>query len=174
MGQDAKWYAVYTYSGYENKVKDNIEKSSENRGMQDIIQKVVILTEDVEEIKESTGERVVVTRKLYPCYVFVKMIVTDESWYVVRNTRGVTGFVGPEGKPVPLSDAEVERLSIERKTIKIDFAVGDSVRITDGPFEDYIGEVEEINMDEQSVRLTVLYAGKEMSAELDFSCIETL
>ena len=162
---DANWYVVHTYSGYENKVATNIEKMVENRRMQDIIQEVRIPIEKVVEIKDN--KRKEIERKIFPGYVLVKMIMTDESWYIVRNTRGVTGFIGTTTKPVPLTQAEVDKLGVETKEIIIDYAVGDNVRITDGPLAGFIGAVEEIDTEKQKVKVKVSMFGRETSAELE-------
>jgi len=172
MAENAKWYVAHTYSGYENKVKMDIEKTVENRGMQDLFFDVLVPTEEV--VEQKGEEKKVVTRKIYPGYVFVKMIMTDESWYVVRNTRGCTGFVGPGSKPVPLTEEEVARMGVEVKQIEIDFAVGDTVRVTDGPLDGFNGVVEEINAEKQLVKLRVSMFGRETPVELEFSQVETL
>ena len=154
MAEEAKWYVAHTYSGYENKVKANIEKSVENRGMQDLILDVKVPTEEV--VEENGDKKKVVQHKIFPGYVIIKMIMTDESWYIVRNTRGVTGFVGPGSKPVPLSDEEVERMGVEVIRMKdIDFTVGDLVSIKSGPMEGFSGKVTSITM--KHVRLTSLF-----------------
>lgn len=170
--ESAKWYVAHTYSGYENKVKDNIEKTAENRGMQDIIIDVKVPMEEVVEQKED--EKKVVLRKTFPGYVFVKMVMTNESWYIVRNTRGVTGFVGPGSAPVPLTEDEITRMNIESRVINIQFAVGDSVHINDGPLEDFVGTVEEINMEKQTVRVVVSMFGRETPVELAFHQVDPL
>ena len=172
MAENAKWYVAHTYSGYDNKVKMDIEKTVENRGMQDLFFDVLVPTEEV--VEQKGEEKKVVTRKIYPGYVFVKMIMTDESWYVVRNTRGCTGFVGPGSKPVPLTEEEVARMGVEVKQIEIDFAVGDTVRVTDGPLDGFNGVVEEINAEKQLVKLRVSMFGRETPVELEFSQVETL
>lgn len=177
MAETAKWYVIHTYSGYENKVKTNIEKTVENRGIQDLIQEIRIPMEDVVEVKENedgTQERRAVQRKVLPGYVIVKMIMTDISWFVVRNTRGVTSFVGPGSKPVPLTEEEVYELGIEKRTAQIDFAVGDSVKIASGPLDGFIGVVEEINEEKQKARVIVSMFGQDTPAELDFYQIELL
>ena len=174
MSAEFKWYVAHTYSGYENKVKDSIEKTVENRGLGDLIGDVRIPVEEAVE-ENDKGEKKTVTRKIYPGYVFIKMNMTDESWYVVRNTRGCTGFVGPGSKPVPLSDAEVERLGVE--TVKVDLGVdaGDTVRITDGSMEGFMGEVLEINHEKRKVSVMVtMFGGREMQVEFDFYQIEPL
>ena len=172
MASNAKWYVVHTYSGYENKVKANIEKTIENRGMHDLFFDISVPMEDV--VEKKGDEQKVVSRKVYPGYVFIKMIMTDESWYVARNTRGVTGFVGPGSKPVPLSEAEVDAMGVEKRVIKIDFGVGDNVRITDGPLESFVGIVEEINEEKQKLRVTVSMFGRETPVELEFHQVEPL
>ena len=127
MAEEAKWYVAHTYSGYENKVKEDLEKTVENRGLQDMILEISYPTEEVVEMKD--GKRKVVTRKMLPGYVMIKMIMNDKTWYVVRNTRGVTGFVGPGSKPVPLTDEEVTKLGVEYIPIELDLSVGESVRV---------------------------------------------
>ena len=172
MAESAKWYVAHTYSGYENKVKMDIEKTVENRNMQNLFFDVLVPTEEV--VEQKGDEKKVVTRKIYPGYVFVKMIMTDESWYVVRNTRGCTGFVGPGSKPVPLTEEEVARMGVEVRTVDIDFAVGDTIRVTDGPLDGFTGVVEEINTEKQLVKLRVSMFGRETPVELEFSQVETL
>ena len=173
MAGDAKWYVAHTYSGYENKVKANIEKSVENRGMQDLILDVKVPTEDVVEDKGDTQK--VVKRKLFPGYVIVKMVMTDESWYVVRNTRGVTGFVGPGSKPVPLSDEEVERMCVEVIRMKeIDFSVGDLVSIKSGPMEGFSGKVTSINNETRKINVAVSMFGRETPVEIDYTQVELM
>lgn len=177
MADAAKWYVVHTYSGYENKVKSNIEKTVENRGIQDLIQEIIIPMEEVVEVKEKddgTQERKAALRKVLPGYVIVKMVMTDVSWFVVRNTRGVTSFVGPGSKPVPLTEDEVYELGIEKRVIEAEFAVGDSVKIASGPLDGFIGVVEEINEEKQKVRVLVSMFGQDTPAELDFYQIEPL
>jgi transcriptional antiterminator NusG len=171
MAEDAKWYVAHTYSGYENKVKDNIEKTVENRGMQDLILDVRVPTEDV--IEEKGDEKKVVKRKIFPGYVVIKMVLTDESWYVVRNTRGVTGFVGPGSKAVPLSDAEVERMGVEIIRMKdIDFAIGDNVSIKSGPMEGFSGKVTSINNETRKINVAVSMFGRETPVEIDYTQVE--
>ena len=163
---EAKWYVVHTYSGYENKVASSLEAVIENRNLRDMIQDVRIPVETVVEIKD--GKRKEVENKLYPAYVFVKMILTDETWYIVRNTRGVTGFVGASSqKPSPLSQKEVDAMGVETKKQTIDFAVGDNVEIADGPLAGFIGEVVEIDADAMKVKVNVSMFGRETLSELD-------
>ncbi len=166
MSEKAFWYVVHTYSGYENKVKANLEKTVENRGLQDMILEIKIPEEETIEIKN--GKRKHTHRKIYPGYVMVKMILTDESWYVVRNTRGVTGFVGPGSRPIPLTDEEVRMMGVERVPVTIDMDVGQSVMIVSGPLENFMGIVDEINREKQKVKVTVSMFGRDTSVELDF------
>ena len=169
----AKWYVVHTYSGYENKVKANIEKLVENRGMQDIIQEVSVPLMDEVEVKN--GQKRVVQHKIFPGYVLVKMIMNDESWYVVRNTRGVTSFVGPGSKPVPLTDQEVYDMGIETFTLAdMDYAVGDTVIVKSGPFEESTGIVKEVNISKRSVIVGISIFGRETPMELDFNQVQPL
>ncbi len=173
MAEEAKWYVAHTYSGYENKVKANIEKSVENRGMERLIHKVEVPLEDV--IEEKNGEEKVVKRKVFPGYVVIKMIMNDESWYVVRNTRGVTGFVGPGSKPVPLSDEEVAKMGVETVRRKgIDLAVGETVEVTSGPMEGFTGKISEIDNERRKVTVMVAMFGRETPAEVDFSQVKML
>lgn len=172
MKANAKWYVAHTYSGYENKVATDILKTVENRGMADIIQEVRVPMEEVIEIKDN--QKKVVERKIYPGYVMVKMIMTDESWYVVRNTRGVTGFVGPGSNPVPLSEAEVEGMGLERRTIQLDFGVGDNIRVKYGPLEGFVGAITEIQMDRKKIHAKVSMFGRDTDVELEFNQVEAL
>lgn len=162
---DAKWYVIHTYSGYENKVKSDLEKKVENRKMQDLITDIKIPTEIVTEIKEDKKREV--ERKIFPGYVLVKMIVTDDSWYVVRNTHGVTGFVGPASKPVPLTDSEVEALGVEKHSVELQYKVGDNVRVVYGPFEDTEGVVEDIDLAKSSVRVLITVFGRQTPVEME-------
>ena len=158
------WYVVHTYTGYENKVLQSLEKIIENRGISELIQAVRIPTETVVELTES-GEKEI-ERKLFPSYVFVKMIMNDEMWHIVRNTTGVTGFVGPGSRPVPLSEEEVEKLGVDPRVIEVRFAVGDSVRICAGPLSGFIGVVDEISADKKTVKVTASMFGRETKVEL--------
>ncbi len=169
MSEDTKWYVVHTYSGYENKVKANLEKIVENRGMQDYIVDIVVPMEEQIEIKD--GKKKATLKKVFPGYVLVKMIMSDESWYIVRNTRGVTGFVGPGSKPVPLSDEEVKAMGVEEFAPVIDYEVNDNVRVTSGPLENFIGIVEEINLEKKKVRVSVSMFGRETPVELELTQI---
>lgn len=176
MNEAAKWYVAHTYSGYENKVKDSIEKTVENRNMHDLVEEVLIPMENVAEETEA-GEKRIVSRKQFPGYVFIKMVMTDETWYIVRNTRGCTGFVGPGSKPVPLSEDEVYRLGAEARTaaVELNYAVGDTVNIVDGSMEGFLGRVMEIDMEKQKVTVMVtMFGGREMPVELEFYQVEIL
>jgi transcription termination/antitermination protein NusG len=170
MEEKGRWYVAHTYSGYENKVKANIEKLVENRHMQDVIFEVSVPMEEQVEIKN--GKKKVTQKKIFPGYVLMKMLMTDESWYVVRNTRGVTGFVGPGSKPVPLTDAEVKSLGVEKHTVKLDAQLGDNVKVVSGPFENFIGVIQEINNEKQKVKVLVSMFGRETPVELEFTQIE--
>lgn len=170
--EEARWYVAHTYSGYENKVKDTIEKAVENREMQHIIQEVVVPMEEQIEIKD--GKRKTTLRKVFPGYVLIKMILTEESWYVVRNVRGVTGFVGSGGKPVPLTEEEMRNMGFEGAPITIDCEVGDTVKISSGPLESFIGVVEEINLEKNKVRVLVSMFGRETPVELEFAQIQKI
>jgi len=172
MSDKAKWYVVHTYSGHENKVKANIEKIVENRGMQDIILEVSVPTEEIVETKN--GKKKVKSRKVFPGYALVKMIMTDESWYVVRNTRGVTGFVGPGTKPIPLTDDEVHNMGIETRLVELDVKIGQSIRVVSGPFEDFVGIVEGVNTEKHSVKVRISMFGRETPVELEYDQIETI
>ncbi len=172
MAEGAKWYVIHTYSGYENAVADTIEKSAENRKMQDLILEVMIPMETVTEINDSQTK--IVERKVFPGYVFVKMIMTDESWHLVRNVRGVTGFVGAANKPVPLSEEEIASIGIEKHDVVVNFAVGDSVKVTDGPLDGFFGTVDDIEMEKNRVRVIVSMFGRETPVDLDFDQIEVV
>ena len=167
---EARWYVVHTYSGYENKVASNLETTVENRNLGHLIQEIRVPTEKVTEIKDNKSREV--ERKVFPGYVIVKMIMNDDSWYIVRNIRGCTGFVGPSSKPVPLTDEEVERLGVEIKNVEVDYNVGDSVRIIDGPFDDSVGIVDELNKEKTSVRVIIHMFGRETPVELELHQVE--
>lgn len=172
VSENAKWYVVHTYSGYENKVKANLEKIVENRNMQEFILDIVVPMEEQIEIKD--GKKKATLRKVFPGYVLVKMIMSDESWYVVRNTRGVTGFVGPGSKPVPLTDEEVKTMGVEEFAPVVDYEVGDNVRVVSGPLENFIGIVEEINLEKKKVRVEVSMFGRETPVELELVQIQKI
>jgi transcriptional antiterminator NusG len=166
------WYVVHTYSGYENKVAQNIEKIVENRGLEELILAVNVPVEKVVETTEK-GEKEI-ERKLFPSYVLVKMVMNDETWHIIRNTTGVTGFVGPGSRPVPLTDEEVERMGVEIRTIEIKFAVGDSVKITAGPLEGFIGTVLEISPDNRKIKVLASMFGRETPVELGSQDVSAL
>lgn len=168
MSEAAKWYVIHTYSGYENKVAQNIEKVVENRKLHDLIQEVRVPTEMVTEITD--GKTKEIERKTYPGYVLVKMIVTDDSWYVVRNTRGCTGFVGPASEPTPLSEKEVKSLfGIDVSSVEVNFKVGDKVQISGTAMDGFIGVVQNIDLEQRSVDLLVSMFGRETPTALPIS-----
>ena len=171
--EDARWYVIHTYSGYENKVMTDLEKMVENRGMQDLIHEIRVPTEIITEIG-ANGKEKQVERKLFPGYVLIKMIVTDDSWYVVRNTRGCTGFVGPASEPVPLTDEEVANLGVEKRTVELAYNIGDSVSIVEGPLEGFTGIVDEIDIQNKSVRIKISMAGRETPVELELNQIKLI
>ncbi|MBQ1547542.1 MAG: transcription termination/antitermination protein NusG [Lachnospiraceae bacterium] len=166
---EANWYVVHTYSGYENKVKANIEKTIENRHLEEEILEVRVPMEDVIEVKN--GSRKNVTRKMFPGYVLVNMVMNDETWYVVRNTRGVTGFVGPGSKPVPLSEAEMRPLGIRQEQIVVNFGVGDTISVISGAWMDTVGVIQSMNEAKQTVTINVEMFGRETPVEIDFQDI---
>ena len=170
MAESAKWYVVHTYSGYENTVAASIEKAVENRNMHDLIQEVSIPLETVTEITDNGPKTV--ERKVFPGYVLVKMVMTDETWHLVRNVRGVTGFVGSGNKAIPLSDEEIAALGVEKREVVIGYAVGDNVRITDGALKSYLGTVDEIDVEHEKVRIVVSMFGRETPVELDLDQVE--
>lgn len=172
MSKEAKWYVAHTYSGYENKVKADIEKTIENRNMQDVIQEISVPMEEVVEIKDDKKKTVM--RKVFPGYVIIKMIMTDESWYVVRNCRGVTGFVGPGSKPVPLTDEEIAAIGLEKKTVTVGFDVGDNIRVKYGPLEGFVGVIDAIIMDKQKIKAKISMFGRDTDVELEFNQVEAL
>ena len=171
---DARWYVVHTYSGYENKVKEDLEKTVANRNLQDLILEVKYPTEQVTEFKEGSKKPRTVERKVYPGYVMVKMIMTDNTWYVVRNTTGVTGFVGPGSKPIPLTDEEVTAMGVERIQLKMDVEIGETVRIISGAFANFTGVIQAVEPEKQTVTVLISLFGKETPCELDFVEIQKL
>lgn len=170
MSEKAKWYVVHTYSGYENKVKVNLEKTIENRNLHSFIHAVEVPLE--EQIEEKDGKQKVTLKKKFPGYVIIKMIMTDDSWYVVRNTRGVTGFVGPGSKPVPLTDEEVESMGVSETAIDIDLEVGETIQIISGPLKDFTAVIQEINIEKQKIKAMVSMFGRETLAELEFNQVK--
>lgn len=170
--KEPKWYVIHTYSGYENKVKDSLEKLVENRNMQDLVLEIVVPTETVVEHRE-TGNKTR-EKKVFPGYVLVKMIVTNESWYLVRNAQGVTGFVGQGSEPIPLTDEEIRRLGIDKIEIELNINVGDMVKIISGPFKGFAGVVEEVNGEKQTLRTKVDMFGRATPVELEFNQVDKL
>ena len=166
---EARWYVVHTYSGYENKVATDLATVVENRGMQDLIQDIKIPMETVTEIKDDKVREV--ERKIFPGYVLIKMIVTDDSWYVVRNIRGCTGFVGPASKPVPLTDAEVAALGVEKHSVEVGYSEGDTVKIISGPLEGYSGVIKSIDLANNNVCVVLSMFGRETPVELELDQI---
>jgi transcriptional antiterminator NusG len=169
------WYVIHSYSGYENKVKKNLESRIESMGMQDYVFEVVVPTEGVVELRD--GRRRTVEQRIFPGYILVDMILNDESWFAVRNTPGVTGFVGSGNQPTPLrqeeADSILRRMEEEAPKVKVSFRIGDSVRIVDGPFADFLGTVDDLNLEKGKVRLLVSFFGRETPVELDFLQVQT-
>lgn len=172
MADNAKWYVVHTYSGYENTVSASILKAAENRHMEDLILEVKIPMETVTEHTDN-GDKTY-DRKVFPGYVLVKMILTDESWHLVRNARGSTGFVSMDGKAVPLTDEEVQALGMERHEVVVGFGLGDTVKVTDGPLEGFLGTVDELEPDKDRVRVIVSMFGRETPVDLELDQIEAV
>lgn len=172
MSEKARWYVVHTYSGYENKVKANIEKTIENRNLESLILDMQVPMEEV--VEEKDGKQKVSLKKKFPGYVLVKMFMTDESWYVVRNTRGVTGFVGPGSKPVPLTDEEIESMGVSEAPVAIDLEVGESIRVTSGPLRDFVAIIQEISLEKRKIKVLIDMFGRETLAELEFNQVEKL
>ena len=170
MSDNAKWYVVHTYSSYENTVAASIMKAAENRRMQDFILEVKIPMEEVTEHSDQ-GEKTY-ERKVFPGYVLVKMIMTDESWHLVRNVRGATGFVGSEGKPIPLTEQEIFDLGVERREILVSYGVGDTVKVTDGPLDGFTGTVDELDAERDYVRVIVSMFGRETPVDLELDQVE--
>ena len=170
MADNAKWYVVHTYSGYENTGAASIEKAVENRGLRDLIQEVSIPLETVTEITDNGPKTV--ERKVFPGYVLVKMVMTDDTWHLVRNIRGATGFVGSGNKAIPLTDEEIAALGVEKREVVVGYQVGDNVKITDGALESFLGTVEEIDLDRSKVRVVVSMFGRETPVELELDQVE--
>ncbi|MCR5345222.1 MAG: transcription termination/antitermination protein NusG [Lachnospiraceae bacterium] len=169
---EARWYVVHTYSGYEKKVKANIDKAIENRHLENEILEVSVPEQDVVELKD--GVRKQATRKMFPGYVLIKMVMNDDTWYVVRNTRGVTGFVGPGSKPVPLTEEEMANLGIKRENIEVDFEVGEVITVIGGVWKDTVGPIASINDRKQSVTINVDMFGRETPVEISFADIKKM
>ena len=172
MAEEAKWYVVHTYSGYENAVAAAVMKAAENRKMTDLIREVSIPMETVTEITDA-GEKTV-ERKVFPGYVLVKMVLTDDSWHLVRNVRGATGFVGSDGEAIPLTEQEIYDLGVERKEIVVAYAVGDSVKVNDGPLSGFIGVVDELEPEKNRVRVVVSMFGRETPVDLELDQVEVV
>ena len=167
---EARWYVVHTYSGYENKVKANIEKTIENRHLEDQILEVRVPLQDVVEMKNGTSRQV--QKKMFPGYVLLNMVMNDDTWYVVRNTRGVTGFVGPGSKPVPLTEEEMLPLGIKKEEIQVDFAEGDTVVVTGGAWKDTVGVITALNVQKQTATINVELFGRETPVEISFADVK--
>ena len=169
---ETNWYVVHTYSGYENKVKANIEKTIENRHLEDQILEVRVPMQDVVELKDGASRQV--QKKMFPGYVLINMVMNDDTWYVVRNTRGVSGFVGPGSKPVPLTEEEMRPLGVQSDSVQIDFAEGDNVVVTGGVWKDTVGVIQAINENKQSVTINVDLFGRETPVEISFTEIKKM
>jgi transcriptional antiterminator NusG len=172
MAESAKWYVIHTYSGYENTVKATIEKNVANRHLEDLIHAVTIPMETVTEITEKGPKTV--ERKVFPGYVLIKMVMTDDSWYIVNNVRGVTGFVGSGTKPTPLTEDEVAQMGVEKHEVEVGYDVGDNVKITDGPLDGFIGIVDALEKEKNKVRVVVSMFGRETPVELELDQVETI
>ncbi len=170
MNEEPKWYILHTYSGYEAMVKDSLEKLIENNNLGDYIVDLKIPMEQV--IEEKNGKKKVVERKLLPCYVFIKMIYTNQIWYYVTSTRGVTGFCGPQGRPIPMKPEEIRKMRLETVPVTTDFAVGDTVSIEDGPLKGFVGQVKEINQTAQKAKISTVMFGRSTDVEVEFGQIE--
>ena len=169
---EPRWYVVHTYSGYENKVKTDLEKTVKNRELEDYFFDIIVPMEEQIEIKD--GKRKANLKKVFPGYVLIKMIVTEESWYIVRNTRGVTGFVGSGTDPIPLTNEEIRNMGFETTVINVDYDVKDSVKVVNGPLAGFIGTVQEINKEKSKVKVLVSMFGRETPVELEFSQVEKM
>ena len=172
MAEEAKWYVAHTYSGYENKVKADLEKTIENRHLEEEILEVRVPMQEVVEMKN--GAKKTVQKKLFPGYVLVNMVMNDDTWYVVRNTRGVTGFVGPGSKPVPLTEAEMKPLGIRTENVSIDFAEGDTIVVVAGAWKDTVGAVQKIDYNKQTVTINVELFGRDTPVEISFAEVRKL
>ena len=172
MAEGAKWYVVHSYSGYENKVKSSIEKIIENRNLYDLFEQVIVPVHDVIETKN--GVKKTASRKVYPGYVMLKMVLTDDTWFIVRNTRGVTSFVGPASKPIPLTDEEIIAMGIEMPDFELDLELNELVRVITGPFEGSVGTVTDINRQKKTVTIVLSVFGRETSVELDYHILQRM
>ena len=169
---EPKWYVVHTYSGYENKVKTDLEKTIKNRELEDFFFNIVVPMEEQVEIKD--GQRKTNLKKVFPGYVLIKMIVTEQSWYIVRNTRGVTGFVGSGTDPIPLTDTEIRNMGFDTVPVNVDYDLGDNVQVLNGPLEGFVGVVQEINKEKQKVKVLVSMFGRETPVELEFAQVQKM
>lgn len=167
---EARWYVVHTYSGYENKVKTDLEKTIKNRELEEYFFEIIVPMEEQIEIKD--GKRKTNLKKVFPGYVLIKMIVTEETWYIVRNTRGVTGFVGSGSEPIPLTDKEIRNMGFDETPIDVDYDVNDSVKVINGPLIDFIGIVQEINKEKHKVKVLISMFGRETPVELEFAQVQ--
>lgn len=171
-GIEPRWYVVHTYSGYENKVKTDLEKTVKNRELEEYFFEIVVPMEEQIEIKD--GKKKTNLRKVFPGYVLVKMIVTEETWYIVRNTRGVTGFVGSGTDPIPLTDEEIRNMGFEVAAVTVDYEINDTVKIINGPLDTFVGTVQEINKEKGKVKVLVSMFGRETPVELEFSQVQKM
>ncbi|MBQ9517931.1 MAG: transcription termination/antitermination factor NusG [Eubacterium sp.] len=169
--EEAKWYVAHTFSGYENKVASDLRLKVQNRNLSDLIQEIIVPTETVVEVKDD-GTKKEYERKIFPSYLLIKMVMNDETWYVVRNTRGCAGFVGPEGKPVPLTEEEIRNLGVEKVSIEVNYAVGDLVNVIDGPLEGFSGTVETIDTANNSVQVIVSMFGRDTAVDFELDQLE--
>ncbi len=168
--EKANWYVIHTYSGYENKVKTDLEKTIKNRELEDFFFNIVVPMEEQIEIKD--GKRKTNLKKVFPGYVLIKMIVTEESWYIVRNTRGVTGFVGSGTDPIPLTETEIRNMGFDDVPVNVDYDINDTVQVINGPLEGFVGAVQEINQEKQKVKVLVSMFGRETPVELEFAQVQ--
>ncbi len=169
---DPRWYVVHTYSGYENKIKTDLEKTIKNRELEEYFFDIIVPMEEQIEIKD--GKKKTNLKKVFPGYVLIKMIVTEETWYIVRNTRGVTGFVGSGTDPIPLTDEEIKSMGFEDVNVNVDYEINDQVQIMNGAFENFVGTVQEINKEKHKVKVLVSMFGRETPVELEFSQIQKI
>ena len=169
--EEAKWYVAHTFSGYENKVASDLKLKVQNRNLSDLIQEIIVPTETVVEVKDD-GTKKEYERKIFPSYLLIKMVMTDDTWYVVRNTRGCAGFVGTEGKPVPLTEEEIKNLGVEKVSVEVNYEVGDTVNVIDGPLEGFSGTVDSIDAANNSVQVTVSMFGRDTSVDFELDQLE--
>ena len=167
---EAKWYVLHTYSGYENMVRDNLRMVFEKNNMTDRLKEITIPMEDV--VEEKNGKRKIVQRRMFPCYVLVKMIYNNDMWHMITNTRGVTGFVGPQGRPLPLNEDEIRRMHLEKIVVETNYKVGDRVKVTQGPLEGFVGEIDSLDVSASKCRVIVSMFGRETPVDLELYQIE--